>query len=285
MNCSEAKKIRIVDFLLSLGINPTRIKNGAAWYYSPLRTEREPSFKVNINKNVWSDFGSGTGGNILDLVMVLNNTDLSGALKNLQSPARSATSFFSFDQQETEPASIEIKHVQPLQNRALIQYLDYRKISFRIASQYVQEAYYQVKDKKYFSLAFKNDKGGYELRNKHFKGSNSPKYITTLPENNSRVNIFEGFIDFLSALTHFKLINPSNTTIILNSTSNLPYAEHLIKSAKEIYCFLDNDETGFKVLSKVRELNSNVINQAAKIYPGFNDFNDFICNKPHYERN
>ena len=37
------------------------------WYSAPYRTERTPSFKVDIAKNVWFDFGMGKGGDIFDL--------------------------------------------------------------------------------------------------------------------------------------------------------------------------------------------------------------------------
>ena len=33
--------------------------------------------------------------------------------------------------------------------------------------------------KPHIALGFKNDSGGYELRNEFFKGSNSPKDVTT----------------------------------------------------------------------------------------------------------
>ncbi len=112
--------------------------------------------------------------------------------------------------------------MQPLQNRALVQYLASRQISKAKAVNYVQEAYYQVNGKQYFALAFKNDKGGFELRNKYFKGSSSPKAITTIPGSRKAVSIFEGFIRYVDLLLEFYQVRkPAGTCIILNSVSNL----------------------------------------------------------------
>lgn len=56
MNISEAKRIRIVDFLQSLGYKPVRIHNNQYWYQAPYREEQSASFKVNDRLNEWYDF-------------------------------------------------------------------------------------------------------------------------------------------------------------------------------------------------------------------------------------
>lgn len=58
---SEAKKIPITTYLLSLGLEPARVRGIDYWYYSPFRQERTPSFKVNTRLNVWFDHGTGGG--------------------------------------------------------------------------------------------------------------------------------------------------------------------------------------------------------------------------------
>ena len=67
MNTNEAKQIRIEEYLHSLGYDPVRRQGGSLWYKSPFRDEREPSFKVNTERNLWYDFGAGRGGNIIAL--------------------------------------------------------------------------------------------------------------------------------------------------------------------------------------------------------------------------
>ena len=67
MNTNEAKQIRIEEYLHSLGYDPVRKQGDSLWYKSPFRNEREPSFKVNTERNLWYDFSAGRGGNIIAL--------------------------------------------------------------------------------------------------------------------------------------------------------------------------------------------------------------------------
>jgi len=176
MNSIQAKKIEITNYLDTLGIN--LIPKGNSYYCkSPLHEDTKPSFKVNPDKNIWYDYSLQQGGTIINLCMKINNTDVKGALQILANTNLISKSFFS-EQQETTNTETEIKHVQNLQNKALIQYIENRNIDIKIAKKYVNEAYYKVNEKQYFSIAFKNDKNGFELRNKYFKGSTSPKHYT-----------------------------------------------------------------------------------------------------------
>lgn len=281
MNCQQAKKIPITHYLQTKGIQPKTDKNGSAWYNSPFRNESKPSFKVDRQNNIWYDFGTGTGGNLLDLVMTFEKTGLTGALMILQRPELSNTRFSFSEQQNSETNTIEIKHLQPLQNRALVQYLNSRKISQSKAVNYVQEAYYQVNGKQYFALAFKNDRNGHELRNKYFKGSTTPKAPTTIKNSPGALNIFEGFIDFLSALEYFNTTKTKYDTIVLNSVTNLVTILNNLEDYPQINLFLDNDTPGEKTATKIKLIHPTRVKDFSKIiYPGYNDFNDFICKKP-----
>lgn len=89
MNIEQAKQIRLEDFLRSLGYTPVRRRGTNIWYYSPLREERTPSFKVNTDLNLWYDYGKGMGGSIIELMMEIHHTrDISQVLKLIaqQSP-------------------------------------------------------------------------------------------------------------------------------------------------------------------------------------------------------
>ena len=67
MTIEEAKQLRIVDYLASLGHRPQRIRSDQYWYLSPLRVEHSPSFKVNDQLNEWYDFGEAAGGDLVEL--------------------------------------------------------------------------------------------------------------------------------------------------------------------------------------------------------------------------
>lgn len=276
MNCKQAKQIPITHYLNTIGLKPETLKNGSAWYNSPFRQESKPSFKVDRDNNIWYDFGTGTGGNVLDLVMSLNKTGIPGALLILQKPELSKPDFSFSEKQSSYSGNIEIKHLQPLQNRALIEYLQSRKITPAKAASHLQEAYYQVNDKQYFALAFKNDRGGFELRNKYFKGSSSPKAATTISGTSNAVHIFEGFIDFLSSLEHYRTTKPAGTCIILNSVSNLDTVIDTLEQYQQINLYLDNDNAGNQAAESIKSRYPKVKDYSKIIYPHHKDMNEFL---------
>src|SRR5438128_10361158 len=85
MNCAEANKNDIVDYLYSLDYQPVKIRNNDHWYLSPLRDEKEASFKVDKRKNVWYDHGLGKGGRLVDFVMVYYNCNVEESLQKIVS--------------------------------------------------------------------------------------------------------------------------------------------------------------------------------------------------------
>jgi hypothetical protein len=286
MNCSQANQINIVDFLAKSGIVPIKTRGRNFWYNSPLRNEKTPSFKVDLMRNAWFDFGVGYGGHLIDLVCKMYNVDLTGSMRILAGlDIRSQPISFDKQKERSLESPIQIKDVQQLQHWALIKYLEERKIPVNIASSYTAQANYTITNpdtgevKKYFALAFKNDLSGYELRNKYFKGGTSPKTITTIPGNEKKVNIFEGFIDFLSALVYYRQYSPSNTTIVLNSLSNINRLYGLLPNFDQINLFLDNDSAGENASNIINSMFPVTVNYAQTLYPEHKDFNDLLTAK------
>lgn len=289
MNTNQIKNIKITDYLYSKGIQPKQIKATDYWYISPFREERTPSFKVNNNSNVWYDYGTGEGGNIIDLIMKMYNlSSITEVLnhfnrnENMPTPQPHPDSF-SFDQQ-TE-AGITILKVLPLTNRALLEYLGERRINLDIAKQNCNEIYYSVGDKRYFAIGFQNESGGYELRNKYFKGCTSKDisiYQPKSPNQEEKKNteaclVFEGFMDYLSYLTLKKIDKPIIDTVILNSVSNLSKVIDFIKSHPKVYTYLDNDEAGKKASEFLNKTCYAVIDKSVK-YTDHKDLNEYLCN-------
>jgi len=178
MNIAEAKDISLSDYLQSIGITPCKRQGNSLWYYSPFRKETEPSFKVNLARNEWYDFGMGKGGNIIDFTMEHLGTDsVSGALQIISGEAPKITAnSFSFRPPEFLPGFTDI-NIQSLTNPALLQYLKERNIHISFAEQECKEIHFTTNGKRYFAIGFENELGGYELRNKYFQGCLSPKGI------------------------------------------------------------------------------------------------------------
>lgn len=68
MNIEQAKSIQLFTLLDKMGFKPTPKKGNEYLYFSPFRNEKTPSFRVNTHKNVWFDFGEGSGGDTVEFV-------------------------------------------------------------------------------------------------------------------------------------------------------------------------------------------------------------------------
>jgi len=279
----QIKQIFITEYLYSLGYRPVKPIGPQLVYYSPLGEENTPSFFVNPQKNAFHDFSTGEKGDIIRLVRLLENCSFIEAVDKLKSFRPLIEPIEYADKKPVAQLSnhntFDVVKIKPLENVALLEYLTSRKIDNDLARLYVSEAYYNFKDKRYFAISFKNDRGGLELRNKYNKGSVSPKTITTIEGNDSiQINLFEGFMDFLSALTYYNISTPGYKTIVLNSLSFIPEVLPLLRGYKQINVYFDNNPAGKKALEKVQNVHS-CVKDYSHIYAPYDDFNSFLIEK------
>ncbi|MEA5458953.1 toprim domain-containing protein [Arcicella sp. LKC2W] len=286
MKIQDLKKYPITDYLQNLGLEPVKSVGKELVYYSPKTQEKTPSFFVNPSKNVFFDYSSNEKGDVIRLVQYLEGLDFISACNHLEKFGQDfiktiTENSFSFCGNEVinHNNTITIETVKPLQANSLIEYCQNRKIPFHIAFKFLHEIRYNNNGKQYYSLGFKNDKGGFELRNQYFKGCTTPKAITTFEVPNSKsVYLFEGFFDFLSALAFFGTTKPLNTVIVLNSLSLLPQAKERLNKADSLHTFLDRDSQGVKAVEKLKMEGVNLVDRS-KIYDKFKDFNEFLSKK------
>lgn len=276
MNCLEAKQIPLVDYLETIGLKSVRKDNhGNHWYLSPLRSENDPSFRVNSRMNVWFDYALREGGTIIDLGIRLNKCNIESFLDILTNDSVKLSRIQSEKQIES---TMKVLSVNNLVNSTLLNYLSVREITSNIAKKYCKEVYYEINGKKYFAIGFPNRSGGYELRNPLFKGCVSPKDISIFSEKQPVVCLFEGFMDFLSFFM-LKIEVPLNTDyVILNSVAFLQKSLDILINYEKCYVFLDNDKSGQGAflglqLSLGKE---RVIDMSRKIYADHKDLNDYL---------
>lgn len=264
MNIDEAKRIPLSLIFEKLGLYPVKQSEKDSWYYAFWRNEKTASLHVNLKTNQWYDFGEGVGGDAVNLACLhLKNTNehdtVADALRWLSNMTVS-----NFNQRfiasavENEPYWQLIKS-EPLKNITLLRYLDKRGIDRQLANEVITECYVRNTDnsKKVFALGFKNEDGGWELRNAYFKSCVAPKTITFIrgKDHKSRnIHLFEGFMDFLTVLTINK--GPlKDDAIILNSLSCLsaaiPYMQNYGYHAA--YTWMDNDKAGRNATSQLAE--------------------------------
>lgn len=271
---AEIKRRSIREYLSARGIRPQWERGNRAMYLSPFRQETNASFSVDFDQNVWYDHGIGEGGSIIDLVARMENCTISEAIKRLEQN----NSLTTVDiQPPVKNTRIEIISVSSLEHPALVRYLSDRKIDLATARKYCNEVRYAIDGKEYFAIGFKNDAGGWELRNPLFKGSSTPKNITTVKNGSDAVMVFEGFTDFLSYLSLKRNPSPSIDTAVLNSVANLAKAVPFLSSHTTVHSFLDNDDAGRKALEKLRAClpSSEVVDHSA-FYRNHKDLNDYV---------
>lgn len=287
MTIEEAKNIRLADYLHSLGYAPVRQQGANLWYKSPFREETDPSFKVNNEINKWYDFGLGQGGNIIALASELYcSVNVPYLLKLIaeQTPHIRPVSF-SFREQSSAGPNFQHMEVKELDSPVLLSYLQGRGINLELAKKECCEVHFENNGKHYFAIGFRNMNGGYEIRNRYFKGCIAPKDITHIRHEGRRNDacfVFEGFMDYLSFLT----IRSEKCSqmpcldwqdyIILNSVSNLHKAIDELAVYERIHCFFDNDRAGIEACRKIKEEYSYRVRDASHTYKDCKDLNEYL---------
>ena len=272
MNMFDYKNIHITDFLAENGYQPTAKKGVNWWYLSPLHNERTASFKVDVNKNVWYDFGLSKGGSIITLASLLFHTDRFSDLLRHLSSIKDVSHPVCLERQRESPTFTNIA-VNELCNPSLLDYLASRGISKDIAVRYCKEVHYTCNGKRYFAIGFLNRTGGFELRNPYFKGCIAPKDISIIKNGFDVCHVFEGFIDFLS----FIVLHGDCDAVILNSIVNMPKAIAILESYKQVFCHLDNDKAGRNTTKQIITSCNNDVEDASKEYADSKDLNEYLC--------
>ena len=300
MSIYDLKEIPITDLLTHLGHRPvSRAKGGRQWFYhSPLREDNNASFCVSSDKNLWFDFGTSRGGNVIDLAKALNGEC---SFKVAASWLKEQSRGFKLDLPLTAAidssvplrpdSEMENVRVSPLTNQSLIGYLWSRGIPANIGRRYCEEVTYDIRGHHFFALCFMNILGGMEIRNPFFKGSygvKAPSIITlSKTERTPSCCVFEGFMDFLSYLTllnqYDPVINPvPRDCIVLNSTSMVKKAIPFIQVYDVAFTYLDNDAAGQQAVDTIEAAMVDRTIRMSDRFREFNDLNDYLiegCSK------
>lgn len=275
------EKFTCLDYL---GQPAKKTRNGYL-YRAPWREDTHPSLSVTANGRGWHDLATGEHGSVIDLVMrCLNTNDVRLACEEIE---RQDPASFSFSQSVFEESEEKKKEsgfakfeVEKLQSKGLFAYLYHRKVNIEIAKQFLQEAHYSFRngDSYLYALAYANDKGGYELRSSFYKGSTSPKGITThWLIDGAPVVVFEGFFDMLSFATLCGGVK--HNYIVLNSIVNKEAALEVLKTSQNhVYLCLDNDRGGNDTTSWFQHQLPLAKDIRQRFAPA-KDVNDYLMNK------
>lgn len=289
MNAKQAKNIPLTSILGKLGIRKYKSKGKDIWYFSPFREERTASFKVNQNLNVFYDYGKGKGGNVLDFIMEYYQCDFTTALHIVRDRFNSFsfhqhTAFKKIDANERKKEYV-VTTISEISHMALLDYLTIeRGLNLKVAKKYCRQVHYSIKGRRYFGIGFKNDLGGYEIRNKYVKLCLGQKYFSLFSNEANSLNIFESWSDFISYLSLFPAKEFCSDYLILNSVSmvnklsDLNQVKPLIKTSgyNMILATLDNDKAGDRAVEKLEGIYPNLVVDNRVFFQNYKDVNDYL---------
>lgn len=312
MNIAQAKCIPIRAYLERQGLRPQKTRQGGRelWYHSPIRDgDENPSFKVDTIKNLWFDHGVAHGGNIIDLVRELCSCDVRDALRQLEqtrlyspalsTPVTSAGKAYrvshrseaspeklAAEGEKEKSGAFELLSQSTLQHPALLQYLTKRGIDHDIAREYLREIEFRAPQSagKYFALGYPSG-DGFEARNALFKGFVGMGKAVTFHDKPgaTRLQVFEGFMDFLSYLSKDKPAQPVGAVLVLNTTNLWPRALPYLNDPRfeEVRLYLDNDAAGDAATRKLFENvdDSSKLADMRRYYAGYEDLNAWLLGR------
>jgi len=282
------ESVSILDYLSAKGIEPIEQIGRQYVYLSPITGETgTPSFFVDPQKNVFSDFSGGADpsfndnqGDLLRLIQVLEKCSFMKAMEialNL-----SGAGYQGATRPEPAPEKEHttfIKRVTSIYAYPLKNYLTERAIPFDVARRYLSEVHYYNANGDFYALGFRNDAKGYELRSTHFKGCLGQKTITTLGNPAAaKAIVFEGFFDFLSWMPTEERLK-RNFVVVLNSLSLVNRLPDLTRF-EAISLYFDNDASGIKAAENLGKKYWAKCENASQMYfPQYKDYNDFLISK------
>ena len=276
MNCKQFNSISLEEVLQILGHLPTKQNEKEAWFLNPFKTENHASFKINKNLNYWYLHSEGIGGKNIDFMKRYLNASISEVLIWAENQ-----NFSSFHQQNISNSKLEklsknyeVIEIKNVQHPALLEYLKERKVEEQ--TEFLHEIHYRMNDKNYFGVGFKNDFGGYEIRNKYSKICLGKKDISTIENNSNSARIFEGFFDFLSFKNlENELEKETSDYLILNSVSMIHNIKNSLGKYEKVELYFDNDEAGNRAVEIISNETKNV-EDCRVLYLNFKDLNEYL---------
>ncbi|MCU0326575.1 MAG: toprim domain-containing protein [Spirosomaceae bacterium] len=278
--------VKITEYLARLGHHPQRWVGRQFYYKSIFTNENTASMVVDDTKNVFNDFSSGYRGDLIALIMNFKKCQFFDAIDEIE--AMSQTPSFSFNggaisspKTEDVASKAQIVALKPFGTTISLQrYSDSRGINQLLASSFLTEVFYLTADKKpYYALGFKNEKGGYAIRNQFFKGCIGEQHYTVFQNdsNDGHLLIFEGFFDYLSYLQ----LNPEHTetnSLILNSKENFKKSFTVIQEFEVVEYWGDSDRAGEAIYQQLINFDCKVIDKRT-VYEGYKDLNDYLIRR------
>ncbi|MFD2285959.1 hypothetical protein GJU39_01335 [Pedobacter petrophilus] len=290
LNVNEIKeKVSLLNLLNKLGFAAQKVSGSEHFFLSMLREEYTASLCVNDKLGVWYDHGAAgvsgiKSGSIIDFGLAYwYPASFPEVLKKIVEYAgvpleksHDIPAVYAERKTALKSSTYQINSIsETITNPAINAYLNMRGIG-SVAAGHLYELHYSILDSKnksrnYFASGWPNENGGWEVRNKYFKGCLGHKGMSFLQGAANRLAVFEGFYDFMS----WKVENPKDpaSTLILNSLSFLQSAKARAKQFASIEIYFDHDRAGMLGSEEFAADVAGSVDCAFK-YEGFKDYNE-----------
>ena len=290
LDVNEIKeKVSLLKLLNNLGFRAHKVSAGEHFFLSMLREEYTPSLCVNDKLGVWYDHG-GAGvsgirsGSIIDFALAYwYPSSFPEVLKKivdysqvqLGEAAEISVNIQSSKRENKLPHYAVDRVEESGNNLAIDSYLESRGLS-EVAKGNLWEIYYHViddrnKKRNYFASGWPNENGGWEVRNKYFKGCLGHKGMSFLKGSTDRLCVFEGYFDFLS----WRFGHPKDTAsvLVLNSLSLLQVAKARVAGFRDVELYFDHDKAGIMATQEFLA-DVEISRDCSSSYFGFKDYNE-----------
>ena len=290
LSLADIRETDLVGYLEQLGCGPAKIrKNGTDyWYLSPLRNESEASFHVNRITNEWYDFSLAAGGGPVEFFLRFYRYSIPELLEKFGGgcPFGELPKYDPAVHEGRLPDEhkLLIKEVRPLYSYPLKNFLHERSIPIAIAEQYCSEVRYEINGHSFYGVGFQNDAGGWEIRNKNYKQSSSPKEITTFDFGAREAEVFEGCFDFLSYhVLHPNMKPGAADFVVLNGAGLFDRALPFLERHESVRLWLDRDVTGRAYTQYALSLGARYRDESG-LYSRHKDLNEWLVQKGEVQK-
>lgn len=255
---------------------PVRPTPTGAMYRAEYRGDTNASLSVDYGKNVWYDFGAGTGGDVADLYRLLHDCSIGDALRAVRNGERSIALTSPKVLQTARECPIEVTSYREIRpTDATGKYLlNQRGLTYWDGLFHVN---YSNNGKPFFGIGWRAVDEGWHIRSLGKAKFCTSQQISSIRHGSDQVIVTEGILDYLSLCQIFPTYR-NYDAIVLNSVTNANKAIDMAKEYKVIHLLLDNDNAGDKATATLMEALPQAKDDRNFFNPD-NDINEFLQRK------
>lgn len=257
MNSKQIKEISIREVMESFSLFPERDNSITGFYLTIDREEKDPNLLVNFEQNLAIDFKSANSFNVVSIVQTIKKCTEGEALTYLE--IVHSNFLKKSPKMLKDQVSNTFKIIDKKDNIHLLNLQFIVNLKVNINCNLFSEIWFEDGPKKYYGIAFKNNSGGYEIRNKYMNICLQKKDITTIKNGAKKLLVFIDYPDFLTYKFLFNNEEPEHLDyLILNSHLMIYKIKNEVVNYDEIVLYFDNDLYGDIATERVKSFSKKV---------------------------